>query len=125
MIAGICLLDAIFLASAGEIVLAWWAIAAFALTLLLAARSFPEPDRTAVVDQISSRRRRITGKYRSPSPLANSILELPGHIGSAGRDDTLLRRHVERVGEILRGIANGESFFRIDLRQKTLDGMIA
>ncbi|NJO37753.1 MAG: UbiA family prenyltransferase [Rhizobiales bacterium] len=35
LIAGICLLDAVFLASAGEIVLAWWAIAAFALTLLL------------------------------------------------------------------------------------------
>ncbi|MDH3660807.1 MAG: UbiA family prenyltransferase [Alphaproteobacteria bacterium] len=35
LIAGICLLDAIFLASAGEIVLAWWAIAAFALTLML------------------------------------------------------------------------------------------
>ncbi|MEM7042386.1 MAG: hypothetical protein AAF543_06205, partial [Pseudomonadota bacterium] len=35
LIAGICLLDAIFLASAGEIVLAWWAIAAFVLTLIL------------------------------------------------------------------------------------------
>ncbi len=35
LIAGICLLDAIFLASAGEIVLAWWAIAAFVLTLML------------------------------------------------------------------------------------------
>ncbi len=35
LIAGICLVDAIFLASAGEIVLAWWAIAGFVLTLLL------------------------------------------------------------------------------------------
>lgn len=35
LIAGICVLDAIFLASAGEIVLAWWAIAAFVLTLIL------------------------------------------------------------------------------------------
>jgi len=35
LIAGICLLDAVFLASAGETVLAWWAIAAFGLTLLL------------------------------------------------------------------------------------------
>lgn len=35
LIAGICLLDAIFLASAGEVVLAWWAIAGFALTLML------------------------------------------------------------------------------------------
>lgn len=34
LIAGICLLDAIFLASAGEIVLAWWALAAFVLTLV-------------------------------------------------------------------------------------------
>ncbi len=35
LIAGICLVDAIFLASAGETVLAWWAIAGFGLTLLL------------------------------------------------------------------------------------------
>ncbi|MEZ5931240.1 MAG: UbiA family prenyltransferase [Alphaproteobacteria bacterium] len=35
LIAGICVLDAVFLASAGEIVLAWWAIAAFVLTLML------------------------------------------------------------------------------------------
>ena len=35
LIAGICLLDAIFLASAGEVALAWWAIAGFALTLML------------------------------------------------------------------------------------------
>jgi hypothetical protein len=35
LLAGICALDAVFLASAGETVLAWWAIAAFALTLLL------------------------------------------------------------------------------------------
>ena len=35
LIAGICVLDAIFLASAGEIALAWWAIAAFVLTLVL------------------------------------------------------------------------------------------
>ncbi|MEM8947974.1 MAG: UbiA family prenyltransferase [Pseudomonadota bacterium] len=35
LIAGICLLDAVFLASAGEIVLAWWAIAGFVLTLML------------------------------------------------------------------------------------------
>ena len=35
LIAGICLLDAVFLASGGETVLAWWAIAGFALTLLL------------------------------------------------------------------------------------------
>lgn len=35
MIAGICVLDAIFLASAGEAVLAWWALAAFVLTLVL------------------------------------------------------------------------------------------
>ena len=35
LIAGICLLDAVFLASAGEIVLAWWAIAGFVLTLIL------------------------------------------------------------------------------------------
>lgn len=35
LIAGICLLDAVFLASAGETVLAWWAIAGFGLTLLL------------------------------------------------------------------------------------------
>jgi 4-hydroxybenzoate polyprenyltransferase len=35
LIAGICLVDAMFLASAGETVLAWWAIAGFALTLLL------------------------------------------------------------------------------------------
>ena len=35
LIAGICLVDAIFLAGAGETVLAWWAIAGFVLTLLL------------------------------------------------------------------------------------------
>jgi 4-hydroxybenzoate polyprenyltransferase len=35
LIAGICLMDAVFLASAGETVLAWWAIAGFVLTLLL------------------------------------------------------------------------------------------
>jgi hypothetical protein len=35
LIAGICALDAVFLASAGEVVLAWWAIAGFALTLVL------------------------------------------------------------------------------------------
>ncbi len=35
LIAGICLLDALFLASAGEAILAWWAIAGFGLTLLL------------------------------------------------------------------------------------------
>ncbi len=35
LIAGICVLDAIFLASAGEVVLAWWAIAGFVLTLML------------------------------------------------------------------------------------------
>jgi 4-hydroxybenzoate polyprenyltransferase len=35
LIAGICLLDAFFLAGAGETVLAWWAIGAFILTLLL------------------------------------------------------------------------------------------
>lgn len=35
LIAGICLLDAVFLASAGHTVLAWWAIAFFALTLVL------------------------------------------------------------------------------------------
>ncbi|MGI9484641.1 MAG: UbiA family prenyltransferase [Geminicoccaceae bacterium] len=35
LIAGICLLDSIFLASAGEVVLAWWAIAGFVLTLVL------------------------------------------------------------------------------------------
>ncbi len=35
LIAGICILDAIFLASAGEVVLAWWAIAGFILTLIL------------------------------------------------------------------------------------------
>lgn len=35
LIAGICLVDAIFLASAGETVLAWWALAAFVLTLFL------------------------------------------------------------------------------------------
>ena len=35
LIAGICLVDAIFLASAGETVLAFWAIAGFFLTLVL------------------------------------------------------------------------------------------
>lgn len=35
LLAGICVLDAIFLASAGETVLAWWAIIGFLLTLLL------------------------------------------------------------------------------------------
>jgi 4-hydroxybenzoate polyprenyltransferase len=35
LIAGICVLDAVFLASAGETVLAWWAIAGFVLTLIL------------------------------------------------------------------------------------------
>lgn len=35
LIAGICLLDAVFLASAGEAALAWWAIAGFVLTLLM------------------------------------------------------------------------------------------
>ncbi len=35
LIAGICLVDAIFLASAGESVLAFWAIAGFFLTLIL------------------------------------------------------------------------------------------
>lgn len=35
LIAGICLVDAMFLAGAGETVLAWWAIAGFGLTLLL------------------------------------------------------------------------------------------
>ena len=35
LIAGICVLDAVFLASAGETFLAWWAIAGFVLTLIL------------------------------------------------------------------------------------------
>lgn len=35
LIAGICLLDAVFLAGAGEAMLAWWAIAGFGLTLFL------------------------------------------------------------------------------------------
>ena len=35
LIAGVCVLDAVFLASAGEVVLAWWAIAGFILTLIL------------------------------------------------------------------------------------------
>jgi hypothetical protein len=35
LIAGICVLDAVFLASAGEVVLAWWALAGFVLTLVL------------------------------------------------------------------------------------------
>lgn len=35
LIAGICLVDALFLASAGETVLAWWAIAGFILTIML------------------------------------------------------------------------------------------
>jgi len=35
LIAGICVLDAMFLASAGETVLAWWALAGFGLTLIL------------------------------------------------------------------------------------------
>lgn len=35
LIAGICVVDAIFLASAGETVLAWWALAGFVLTLFL------------------------------------------------------------------------------------------